>query len=82
MKIIFLLVITFVFSAHLKADELKSSNKKIILKFDDELVRGQLDMPEVQFLDSKKQAQFKKFIKFRQNFVDEVEKTKGHFNGR
>lgn len=53
--------------------------QKLQLGFDDELVRGKLNNPEVDYLFARKQFNFKKLIKLREDFIPEVQKGKVEF---
>ena len=51
-------------------------NKKVNIGFDDELVKGRVNNPEVDYLFARKQFNFKKLIKLREDFIPEVQKGK------
>lgn len=53
----------------------KKPNKKVEVNFDDELVEGELNKPELSYLITKKQFNFGKLIKLRENFLPEMRKT-------
>lgn len=51
-------------------------NKKIIrINFKDDLVKGRQEAPEGSFFQTKKDFNYKKIIKIRENFIPEVESS-------
>ncbi len=51
-------------------------NKKIIrINFKDDLVKGRQEVPEGSFFQTKKDFNYKKIIKIRENFIPEVESS-------
>jgi hypothetical protein len=46
--------------------------KKTTIDFEDELVEGELKKPELFYLLQKKQFNFKRLIKLRENFMPEM----------
>ncbi len=51
-------------------------NKKIIrINFKDDLVKGRQEVPEGSFFQTKKDFNYKKIIKIRDNFIPEVESS-------
>ena len=55
--------------------------KKIVIQFDNELVDGKRESPELDYLFSRKEANYKKMMKLRDNFLPEVKKGKRDFSG-
>ena len=51
--------------------------KNAVLNFEDELITGESDKPELFFIFQKKQFNFKKLIKLRENFLPEMKNTSG-----
>jgi hypothetical protein len=51
------------------------SRKRTSINFEDELVEGQVQKPELMYLLQKKQFNFKRLIKLRQNFLPEMRRT-------
>ena len=49
--------------------------KKTAINFDDQLVSGELRKPELFYLLQKKQFNFGRLIKLRENFLPEMRKT-------
>ena len=54
------------------AQEEQSSKKKTTIDFEDELVEGEVKKPELFYLLQKKQFNFKRLIKLRENFLPEM----------
>lgn len=50
-------------------------NKKQTLSFEDELVEGKTDKPELFYLFQKKNFNYKRLIRLRENFLPEMRKT-------
>ena len=61
--------------------ESSKSPKKIVIEFDNELVGGKRESPELDYLFSRKEANYKKMMKLRENFLPEVKKGKRDFSG-
>lgn len=53
--------------------------KRIKIDFGDELVQGEVGTPDAMFLNTKKNHNFKKLIKIRENFNVEMDKSKNAF---
>ncbi|MGZ5279790.1 MAG: hypothetical protein ACXWC9_07610, partial [Pseudobdellovibrionaceae bacterium] len=53
-----------------------SQYKKFNVKFDDEMVKGAAEKPEVEYLFQRGDVNFKKLIRLRENFIPEVQKGK------
>lgn len=49
--------------------------KKQTLSFEDELVEGKTDKPELFYLFQKKNFNYKRLIRLRENFLPEMRKT-------
>ncbi len=64
------LLALFVFQAH--AQNQKGSKKKQTIDFEDELVEGELKKPELFYLLQKKQFNYKRLIKLREDFLPEM----------
>lgn len=79
-KFIFILIIAL--SLSLKAQDSKSSSSKktTSINFEDELVEGEVKKPELMYLLQKKQFNFKKLIKLRENFIPEMNRTAEDIN--
>jgi hypothetical protein len=55
--------------------------KKFNVKFDDEMVKGAAEKPEVEYLFQRGDVNFKKLIRLRENFIPEVQKGKDDMRG-
>jgi hypothetical protein len=60
----------------------KKALKKVTLNFDEEVIKGTGDSPNLILLNSSKMSSFKDLYKKRTNFMDKVEQNKGLFNGK
>lgn len=49
--------------------------KATSINFEDELIEGEVKKPELLYLLQKKQFNFKRLIKLRENFLPEMEQT-------
>ncbi len=57
------------------------SIKKINVKFDDEMVKGGSDKPDLEILMQRSNGNFKKLIRLRENFIPEIQKGKDDLRG-
>jgi len=64
-----------VFSQGAEAKKKKKSKKTAVLNFEDELIQGEVKKPELMYLLQRKQFQFKKLIKLRENFLPEMKRA-------
>lgn len=53
----------------------KKNSKDQVLNFDDELIQGDAQKPELFYLLERKQYNFKKLIRLRENFIPEMTST-------
>jgi hypothetical protein len=51
------------------------AGKRTTVDFEDQLVQGEVKKPELFYLLQKKQFNFGKLIKLRENFIPEMDKT-------
>ncbi|NUM57084.1 MAG: hypothetical protein HUU56_00555 [Bdellovibrionaceae bacterium] len=58
-----------------KSNYVKIKDKKATLNFEDELVEGSTQKPELFYLFQKKNFNYKRLIKLRENFLPEMRKT-------
>jgi hypothetical protein len=58
-----------------QSNVLKSKEKKQTLSFEDELVEGNTQKPELFYLFQKKNFNYKRLIRLRENFLPEMRKT-------
>lgn len=49
--------------------------KRTNINFEDELIRGEVQKPELFYIMQKRQFNFSKLIKLRENFIPEMKKT-------
>ncbi len=49
--------------------------KKTVYDFDDDLVEGELQRPDGEFIDTQRQAKHSSLIKIRENFIPEMLKS-------
>lgn len=68
---IFVLIVGIVFSI----SAAQAQEKKKTLSFEDELVEGSTQKPELFYLFQKKNFNYKRLIKLRENFLPEMKKT-------
>lgn len=70
------LALTFVLLQNVSAQtESAKSERKKTLSFEDELVEGATQKPELFYLFQKKNFNYKRLIKLRENFLPEMRKT-------
>jgi hypothetical protein len=62
-------------SVHAQTKPSGTDKKTTAINFDDELIEGELKKPELMYLLQKKQFNFKKLIKLRENFLPEMERA-------
>jgi ABC-type long-subunit fatty acid transport system fused permease/ATPase subunit len=83
---IYLTTLTVVFFAHVamaqkqipldKNNQAKNAtDRKQTLNFEDELVEGSAQKPELFYLFQKKNFNYKRLVKLRENFLPEMRKT-------
>lgn len=80
-KVIYAAALLMVFSFFSENATAQSANppakkeKKTNLNFEDELVEGQTTKPELAYLFQKKNFNYKRLIRLRENFIPEMRKT-------
>lgn len=57
------------------AQSSKDGKRKQTIDFEDELIQGEVNKPELFYLLQKKQFNFKKLIKLREDFLPEMRRT-------
>lgn len=62
-------------SADKSADKNAASKKRTNINFEDQLVEGELRKPELFYLLQKKQINFGRLIKMRENFLPELDRA-------
>lgn len=73
-----------VFSQQPQKVDLVRANKKgkVSISFDDELIKGETMLPEGDLIQNRTETRFKRFIKIRKDFIEDVENTKDEFGSR
>lgn len=72
--LVIMIVIPMISMAQDKAAK-TAEKKTTTVDFEDELVEGELKKPELFYLLQKKQFNFKRLIKLRENFLPEMRRT-------
>lgn len=74
---LFALIVAFAFMmpSFAEAQDAKKPPRKATLNFEDELVEGGTQKPELFYLFQKKNFNYKRLIKLRENFLPEMRKT-------
>lgn len=54
--------------------------KKVKLDYDDDTVMGSYDVPDAQFINSRRMIKYKELFNKRTNFIEEIDANKGLFN--
>ena len=69
--------VAFTHEAHAQSSNSKKPEKtrKAVLSFEDELVEGSTQKPELFYLFQKKNFNYKRLIKLRENFLPEMRQT-------
>ena len=57
------------------------ARKRISIQFDNELVEGTIQNPSMDYMFVRKEANYKKMMRLRENFLPEVKKGKRDFSG-
>jgi hypothetical protein len=73
--ILLLPVVLLLSTSALAQEEGAKGEKKKTLSFEDELVEGATQKPELFYLFQKKNFNYKRLIKLRENFLPEMRKT-------
>lgn len=75
LTILLLVCSIFVTAEKTYAQNSSAPKKKATLNFDDELVDGTSSKPELFYLFQKKNFNYKRLLKLRENFVPEMKRT-------
>ena len=83
LKIIIFLLVAVAANAAWAADTTapEAAKKRISIKFDNELVEGTIQNPSMDYMFVRKEANYKKMMRLRENFLPEVKKGKRDFSG-
>jgi len=73
--LIFFFVMGFSIDLFAQASGKKGEPRKQSLTFEDELVEGSTQKPELFYLFQKKNFNYKRLIKLRENFIPEMRRT-------
>ena len=57
-----------------------AAKKKIKIDYDNETVTGGYDVPDAQFINSRRMIKYKELFSKRTNFIEEIDANKGLFN--
>lgn len=66
---------SFCIHANAQGSKRDADKKTTSINFEDELVEGEVKKPELLYLLQKKQFNFKRLIKLRENFLPEMSRT-------
>ena len=58
----------------------KAPPKKVKIDYENDVITGSYDVPDAQFLNSRKLIKYKELFNKRTNFIEEIEANKGLFN--
>ncbi len=73
-KIVLTIILSY--SVSVMAQSKKSTKKKrATVNFEDELIKGDVNKPELLYLLRQKEFNYKKLIKLRENFLTEMRST-------
>lgn len=67
--------LTFLTLVFLSANSHAQGKKRTNINFEDQLIRGEVQKPELFYIMQKKQFNFGRLIKLRENFLPEMRKT-------
>lgn len=62
------------------AAKAKAPPKKVKIDYENDVITGSYDVPDAQFLNSRKLIKYKELFNKRTNFIEEIEANKGLFN--
>jgi hypothetical protein len=83
MQLRLIIIISFLSTSFAYAQSAKrggGDKKTTAINFEDELVEGEVKKPELLYLLQKKQFNFKRLIKLRENFLPEMGRTAEDIN--
>ncbi len=69
------LILTHAFSAFAQTQQITPKSKKTTVNFEDQLIEGQAQKPDLLYLLQKKKFNYKKLIRLRENFLPELRQT-------
>lgn len=62
-------------TAFAQTQQITPKNKKTTVNFEDQLIEGQAQKPDLLYLLQKKKFNYKKLIRLRENFLPELRQT-------
>lgn len=69
-------IVIFLFLGFVNVSDAKEDDSRSeVLKFDNELIEGNVQQPELMYLLKQKNFNYKKLIKIRKDFIPELKKT-------
>ncbi len=75
-QILFILLsFTFFSGAVLAQEKSKGESKRTTINFEDQLIKGQNQKPDLLYLLQKKQFNYKRLIRLREDFLPEMRET-------
>jgi hypothetical protein len=75
LKILISFLAVFIFSMSAFAQKKKGKPKRTTINFEDQLIKGQNQKPDLLYLLQKKQFNYKRLIRLRENFLPEMRET-------
>jgi hypothetical protein len=70
-----LVLFVFVITLFVGVNSYAQAKKRTNINFEDQLIRGEVQKPELFYIMQKKQFNFGRLIKLRENFLPEMRKT-------
>lgn len=70
-----ILTLVLLFTTGANAADAQDAKKKTAINFEDQLVEGELKKPELFYLLQKKQINFGRLIRLRENFLPEMRRS-------
>lgn len=70
----FSFIALFALSAHAQSSK-SGKSKRTTINFEDQLIKGQNQKPDLLYLLQKKQFNYKRLIRLRENFLPEMRET-------
>lgn len=75
LKILISFIAVLVLSIGAFAQKKKGKSKRTTINFEDQLIKGQNQKPDLLYLLQKKQFNYKRLIRLRENFLPEMRET-------
>lgn len=74
-KIIFFSLLFFSVTSFAQDKPVKGQSKRTTINFEDQLIKGQNQKPDLLYLLQKKQFNYKRLIRLREDFLPEMRET-------